>query len=65
MIAKLIVHGADRNDALKRCNRALHEFVIEGVKTTIPFALSIINNKDFMAGKYNTGFIEKIMKENE
>lgn len=65
MIAKLIVHGTDRNDALRRCNRALHEFVIEGVKTTIPFAQSIINNKDFIAGKYNTGFIEKIMKENE
>lgn len=65
MIAKLIVYGANRNDALKRCNRALHEFIIEGVKTTIPFAQSIINNKEFMSGKYNTGFIEKFMKENE
>ncbi|MDD3702600.1 MAG: acetyl-CoA carboxylase biotin carboxylase subunit [Victivallaceae bacterium] len=64
MIAKLIVYGVDRKDALRRCNRALGEFIIEGVKTTIPFTQSIINNKDFIAGKYNTGFIEKFIKEN-
>ncbi len=63
MIAKLIVYDVDRASALKRCSRALQEFVVEGVKTTIPFANTIINNKDFGAGKYNTGFIEEFMKE--
>jgi acetyl-CoA carboxylase biotin carboxylase subunit len=63
MIAKLIVHDVDRASALKRCSRALQEFVVDGVKTTIPFANTIINNKEFGAGKYNTGFIEALMKE--
>lgn len=63
MIAKLIVHGKDRKHALARCSRALEEFIVEGVKTTIPLSQKIIQNKDFAAGKYNTGFVEKMMQE--
>ena len=61
MIGKLIVHGNNRAEALAICRRALGEFVIEGVKTTIPFQMKIINHKDFAAGKYDTGFVEKML----
>ena len=60
MIAKLIVWGDTRKDALARMKRALREFVIEGVKTTIPFHLQILQNKDFLSGAYTTGFIAKM-----
>jgi acetyl-CoA carboxylase biotin carboxylase subunit len=63
MIAKLIIKGKDRAHCLAICRRALDEFIIEGVKTTIPLTQAIINNKDFAAGKYDTGFIERAMKE--
>ena len=62
MIAKLIVVGADRQQALARCRRALDEFVVEGVSTTIPFTKLIMSNKDFIAGHYDTGFIERMMQ---
>ena len=62
MIAKLIVAGADREQALARCRRALDEFIVEGVSTTIPFSQLIMSNKDFIAGHYDTGFIERMMQ---
>jgi len=62
MIAKLIVHAGNRAEAISRSNRALDEFVIEGVETTIPFARFIIGTKDFLAGNYDTGYIEQVMK---
>lgn len=62
MIAKLIVVGADREQALARCRRALDEFIVEGVSTTIPFSQLIMSNKDFIAGHYDTGFIERMMQ---
>ncbi len=62
MIAKLIVWGNDRQQALERCRRALDEFIIEGVKTTIPFSLQVLNNQEFIAGHYDTGFVERLMK---
>jgi acetyl-CoA carboxylase, biotin carboxylase subunit len=63
MVGKLIVYGKDRKQALARCRRALDEFIVEGVHTTIPFAHHIVSNPDFAAGKYNTGFIDKLMQE--
>jgi acetyl-CoA carboxylase biotin carboxylase subunit len=63
MIAKLIIHGKDREQALERCKRALEEFVVEGVKTTIPFTHRVINKKDFAAGNFDTGFLERMMQE--
>lgn len=62
MIAKLIVHAPDRKTALAKCERALDEFLIEGVKTTIPFTRFLIGSSDFVAGKYDTGYIERLMK---
>jgi acetyl-CoA carboxylase biotin carboxylase subunit len=63
MIAKLIIRGKDREQALERCKRALEEFVVEGVKTTIPFTHKVINKKDFAAGNFDTGFLERMMQE--
>ncbi|MBI4838958.1 MAG: hypothetical protein HY806_07450 [Nitrospirae bacterium] len=59
LIAKLIVHGKNREEAIMRMRRALDEFVIEGIKTTIPFHKNILNNPDFLNGNFNTGFLEK------
>ncbi|MEW6215410.1 MAG: acetyl-CoA carboxylase biotin carboxylase subunit [Nitrospirota bacterium] len=60
LIAKLIVHGKDRVEAIARMRRALDEFIIEGIKTTIPFHKKIFNNPDFIKGEFNTKFVEKI-----
>ncbi|MEC4677110.1 MAG: acetyl-CoA carboxylase biotin carboxylase subunit [Nitrospirota bacterium] len=60
LIAKLIVHGRDRDEAIARMKRALDEFVIEGIKTTIPLHKRVMNNPDFVKGDFNTGFIEKM-----
>ena len=58
MIGKLICWGRTRNEARRRMYRALKEYVITGVETTIPFHQSIIEDPVFMSGKFNTGFIE-------
>jgi len=60
LIGKLIVHGADRQEAIARLRRALDEFVVEGIKTTIPFHQYVINTPEFQAGDFDTNFIEKI-----
>ena len=60
MIAKLIVKAENREQAIIRCRRALDEFIVDGVKTTIPFSNKILNNKDFSTGNYDTGFVERV-----
>ncbi len=62
MIAKLIVHGPDRASAITRCVRALEEFVIDGIHSSIPFAQFILSSREFIAGNYDTGYIERAMK---
>ena len=57
MIAKLIVSGQSREEVITRMKRALSEFVIEGVKTTIPLHLKLMANKDFRAGNFTTAFM--------
>jgi len=59
LIAKLIVHAEDRKSAIVRMKRALREFVIEGIKTTIPFHLKVLDHRDFQKGEYSTKFIEE------
>ncbi len=59
MIAKLIVHGRTRAEAIARAQRALDEFVVEGVKTTIPAHQKILKMEPFLKGDYNTGFMEE------
>lgn len=61
MIAKLIVHGKDRLDAIMRMKRALGEFVAEGITTNIDFQYQILNNPWYTIGDYDTGFIENRM----
>ncbi|HMK61545.1 MAG TPA: acetyl-CoA carboxylase biotin carboxylase subunit [Dissulfurispiraceae bacterium] len=60
MIAKLIAYGKTRDEAIARMRRALDEFRIEGIKTTIPFHKKIFNHPDFIKGHFNTDFLEKI-----
>ena len=62
MIGKLICWGRTRNEARRRMYRALKEYVITGVETTIPFHQSIIEDPVFMSGNFNTGFIEVFYK---
>jgi acetyl-CoA carboxylase biotin carboxylase subunit len=59
LIAKLIVYGANRNDALMRLRRALEEFVIHGPKTTIPLQQAIIEAPDFIDGNYSIKWLER------
>ncbi len=60
LIAKLIVHDKSREEAIARMKRALDEFIIEGVKTTIPFHKKVFNHQDFIRGEFNTAFVDKI-----
>ncbi|WP_088043574.1 acetyl-CoA carboxylase biotin carboxylase subunit [Bacillus sp. EAC] len=59
MIAKVIVHGKTRDEAIAIMIRALEEFVVEGIHTTIPFHLNLLQNEIFVKGKYNTKFLEE------
>ncbi len=57
MIAKLIVHGTDRNDAIVKMREALNGFVIRGISSNIPFQAALLAHPKFVAGDFNTGFI--------
>jgi acetyl-CoA carboxylase biotin carboxylase subunit len=65
MIAKLIVHGADRGDAIKRAERALDDFRIEGVATTIPIHRRILAEPAFREGVYDTLWLERLLAGSE
>jgi acetyl-CoA carboxylase biotin carboxylase subunit len=64
MIAKLIVKGRDRAEAIGRMKRALEMFVIEGIKTSIPLHRRILADPDFAAGRFDTHFIERLFAAN-
>jgi acetyl-CoA carboxylase biotin carboxylase subunit len=61
MIAKLICVGSTRSSATRRMARALGEYLITGIKTTIPFQIKIMRHADFVRGHFDTGFIDKIL----
>jgi acetyl-CoA carboxylase biotin carboxylase subunit len=61
MIAKVISHGANRDEAIRRMDRALRTFIIEGVRTTIPLHLKILENESFQSGKISTQFLEALL----
>jgi acetyl-CoA carboxylase biotin carboxylase subunit len=61
MIAKIIVHGRDRQEAIARMRRTLEMTVIEGIKTSIPLHLRILNDPDFLTGKLSTAFMERFL----
>lgn len=58
MLAKIIAHGKDRKEAIERMKRALSEFVIDGIETNIDFQYELLERKEIISGKYNTGLIE-------
>ena len=63
MIAKLITTAQTREEAINKMKRALDEFVIEGIKTTIPFHRQLMDHPDYLAGKYTTAFMEDFKME--
>jgi acetyl-CoA carboxylase biotin carboxylase subunit len=65
MISKLIVWGDTRGEAINRMRRALSEYVITGVKTTVPFHLRVMNNAHFIRGDFDTNFIDKVFFKEE
>ncbi|MDZ5471055.1 acetyl-CoA carboxylase biotin carboxylase subunit (plasmid) [Bacillus sp. 31A1R] len=58
MIAKVITYGSSREEAISRMKRALSEFVVEGIHTTIPFHLKLLSHEKFVEGQFNTKFLE-------
>ncbi len=63
LLAKLIVHGTDRPEAIARMRNALSSFVLEGVHTTIPFLLEVLDHPEFVAGNVDTKFLERMVLE--
>jgi acetyl-CoA carboxylase biotin carboxylase subunit len=61
LVAKLVVKGRDRSEAISRMKRALEMFAIEGIKTSIPLHRRILSHPDFVSGKFDTHFIEKLL----
>ena len=63
MLSKLIAHGKTRGDAIARMRRALAEYRVDGIMTTIPFFTYIMDHPDFAAAKFDTGFIDRLLGE--
>ncbi len=61
LVAKLIVHGTSRDECLMRVGRALEEFVIAGIDTTIPLHQRLVVEPDFIAGAYDIGWLERFL----
>ena len=62
MIGKVITIGSTRSNAINRMRRALSEYIVRGIKTTIPFQETIMRHPDFIQGKYDTSFVESLTK---
>jgi acetyl-CoA carboxylase biotin carboxylase subunit len=65
IISKLVVWGKNRAEAVARMRRALNEYVVTGVKTTIPFHIRVMNNRHFLEGNFDTNFIDKVFFKEE
>jgi len=63
LLAKIITVGDTREEALNRMRRALHECVITGIKTTIPFQLALIDDPEFRAGRIHTGYVAELLRQ--
>ncbi len=63
MLSKLVCHAATRMDAIERMKRALMEYRIQGIETTIPFFTFLMNHPDFRAARFDTGFIDSLLPE--
>src|SRR6201991_3246214 len=62
LIAKLICHGANREEAMNKMQRALSQFVVQGIHTSIPLHERIFADEDFRAGKFDTKFMERFLE---
>ena len=65
LIGKLVVSGRNRNECLMRLRRTLHEFVIDGIKTTIPLFQELVNEPDFINGEYHIHWLEDFLKKQQ
>ena len=66
MIGKLIVYGRDRDECIRRLKRALEEYVVEGMKTTIPLHQNLVRDPEFLAGDYTIKWLERwLAKQHE
>jgi acetyl-CoA carboxylase biotin carboxylase subunit len=65
LIAKLVVHGKDRHEAIRRMSRALEMFIIEGISTSIPVHQKIMADPDFQAGNFDTHFLERFSRQGD
>ena len=63
MVGKLVVWGLNREETIKRSNRALREYRLEGIKTTIPLHLRLLEDDAFRSGEYHTGYLEELLDE--
>ena len=63
LVAKLIAHGRDREEAIARMQRALQMFIVEGIHTSIPLHQKILADEDFRAGNFDTNFVLRFMKQ--
>jgi acetyl-CoA carboxylase, biotin carboxylase subunit len=63
MVAKLIVHGRTRNECLMRLRRALDEFIVDGIETTLPLFRTLVRNQDIQNGMYDIHWLEKFLKD--
>jgi acetyl-CoA carboxylase biotin carboxylase subunit len=61
MISKLVAHGSDRAEALARMRRALGEYKILGIRTTLPFFDRVLRHPDFLAGEFDTTFVQRVL----
>ncbi len=65
MISKLIAHGSDRDDAIRKMRWALSEFIVDGVDTNIDFQLDLIKRPEFISGSYDIGFLNRYMEKHK
>lgn len=63
LISKLVAHGADRGQAIARMRRAVGEYRVLGIRTTLPFFQRVLSHPDFLAGRYDVGFVARLMAE--
>src|SRR5207249_12274438 len=61
LIAKLLAWGSDRNEAIARLRRAVDEFLVAGIRTTLPFDRALLSDPDFVAGRLDIGFVDRVM----
>ncbi len=65
MIAKLVVHGANRQEAINRMLRAIQEYTISGIETTLDFCSFVLRHEAFVSGNFDTKFVEKYFKPDQ